>query len=142
MPKSSNDGITASSDTTTSIEHSRTNPQLQHTIASELNQYQGDTKEQLLSIKKEGYVLKINCRQQTTLADCKESDSSHPSRVMQWTLLAIVTVITLITLIAPLALAILKNQALLAIPSVGALPLGYIWVRLALFGFPVNERDH
>jgi hypothetical protein len=121
MPKSTNDGITASSDTTTSTEHSRTTPQLQHANASELNQYQGDTKRYFLTTK---------------------SDGSHPSRAIQWALLAVMTIITLITLIAPLVLALLKSQALLAIPSVGALPLGYIWVRLALFGFPVNERDH
>jgi hypothetical protein len=121
MPKSSNDGITTSSDTTTSTEHSRTNPQLQHAIVSELNQSQG-------AIKR--YFLAIKC------------DDSHPSRAIQWVLLAVITIITLITLMAPLVLALLKSQALLAIPSVGALPLGYIWVRLALFSFPVNERDH
>ncbi len=143
MPKSRDGGLAAStSEATTSIKHNRTNLQLQPATDPGLNQYQSITKGRLLTIEKEGYSSQVKRRHQTTRASSRDGESAHPSRAMQWTLLVAVAIITLVTLVVPLAFAVLKGQALLAIPSFGTLPLGYAWVRLVQFVFPVNQRDH
>ncbi len=143
MSESREEGLAVGiSETTTSVKHNRTNPQLQHAINSELNQFQSNTKGQLLTIEKEDCFPQVNHGQQTTIIGSRDSGSSNPSCAMQWALLVAVTIITLVTLVVPLVFAILIGQALLAIPSVGTLPLSYVWVRLSQFVFPTNKRDH
>ena len=124
-------GLAASTSQTTFVKHNRTNAQLQHTTDSES-----------LTIEKGDCSLQVDRGQQTITASSRDNDSSCPSHAMQWTLLVVIAIITLAVLVVPLVFAILKDQALLAIPSVGTLPLSYIWVWLAKFVFPINERDH
>lgn len=131
MSNPSDGGLAASTSQTTSEKHNRTDSKLQDTIDSES-----------LTIEKGDCSLQADRGQPTTIVSTRDNDSSCPSRAMQWTLLVVVTIITLATLVVPLVFAILKGQALLAIPSVGTLPLSYVWVRLARFVFPVNEKDH
>ena len=131
MSNPSDGGLAASMSQTTSIKHNRIGSKLQHTIDSES-----------LTVEKGDCSLQVDRGQQTIIASSRDNDNSYPSRAMQWTLLVVVAIITLAMLVVPLVFAILKGQALLAIPSVGTVPLSYMWVRIGRFVFPVNEKDH
>ena len=94
------------------------------------------------SVEINAHISQDVCRHEATAFSNKDADSFHPSRTMQWALLGTVTVTTFVMLALPLALAILKGQVLLAVPSAGTLALGYVWVRIAQFMFPLGKREH
>jgi len=110
---------------TTTAEHNPAKPR-EHSSSVEIN----------------AHISRDVCEHEATTFSNKDADSFHPSRAMQWALLGTVAVITIVMLVLPLALAILKGQALLAVPSAGTLALGYVWVRIAQFMFPLSKREH
>ena len=125
MPKSPDPAAADSNGNTITAEHNLARPH-----------------KQLSSIEIKAHTPQDVCRHETAAFSNKNADTFHPSRAMQWALLSVVTIITFVMLTLPLALAILKGQALLAIPSTGTLALGYVWMRIAQFIFPLAKREH
>lgn len=65
-----------------------------------------------------------------------------PSRAMQWTVLIVLAVLTLIVLILPLITAYITKNVFYLIPTVGSVPLGFMWRSAIRYVFPKRKEDY